>query len=263
LPFVASDDPADRGDEALLDVLPASTRRAYDMRKVIAGIADIDSLFELKPTFAGNIITTFARLGGRPVGFIANQPLRAGGVLDANACEKGAHFIALCDAFGLPLISLIDVPGFYIGSTAERTTLGRRSAKLIFEWGHASVPRVSVIIRKGFGLGYFAMNGGRAFDSDACFAWPSAQICAMSIEGAIDVAFRKDYMSAPDPQARRQEMIEETRVQTASIHAAEGFGVDDVIDPRTTRRRIIEILDQAPPRREQDHPPKFRSIAPI
>jgi acetyl-CoA carboxylase carboxyltransferase component len=107
------------------------------------------------------------------------------------------------------------------------------------------------------------MNGGRAFDSDACFAWPSAQICAMSIEGAIDVAFRKDYMSAPDPQARRQEMIEETRVQTASIHAAEGFGVDDVIDPRTTRRRIIEILDQAPPRREQDHPPKFRSIAPI
>jgi acetyl-CoA carboxylase carboxyltransferase component len=263
LPIVASDDPADRSDEALLDVLPASTRRAYDMRKVIAGIADIDSLFELKPTFAGNIITTFARLGGRPVGFIANQPLRAGGVLDANACEKGAHFIALCDAFGLPLISLIDVPGFYIGSTAERTTLGRRSAKLIFEWGHASVPRVSVVIRKGFGLGYFAMNGGRAFDSDACFAWPSAQICAMSIEGAIDVAFRKDYMSAPDPQARRQEMIEETRVQTASIHAAEGFGVDDVIDPRTTRRRIIEILDQAPPRREQDHPPKFRSIAPI
>jgi acetyl-CoA carboxylase carboxyltransferase component len=263
LPFVPADDPADRGDDALLDILPASTRRAYDMRQVIAGIADIDSLFELKPTFADNIITTFARLGGRPVGFIANQPMRAGGILDANACEKGAHFIALCDAFGLPLISLIDVPGFYIGSTAERSTLGRRSAKLIFEWGHASVPRVSVVIRKGFGLGYFAMNGGRAFDADACFAWPSAQICAMSIEGAIDVAFRKEYMSAPDPQARRQEMIEETRTQTASIHAAEGFGVDDVIDPRTTRRRIIEILDQVPPRREQDHPPKFRSIAPI
>jgi acetyl-CoA carboxylase carboxyltransferase component len=122
---------------------------------------------------------------------------------------------------------------------------------------------VSVVIRKGFGLGYFAMNGGRAFDSDASFAWPSAQICAMSIEGAIDVAFRKEYMSAPDPQARRQEMIEETRAQTGAIHAAEGFGVDDVIDPRTTRRRIIEIFAQAPPRREPDHPPKFRSIPPI
>jgi acetyl-CoA carboxylase carboxyltransferase component len=263
LPFVPTGDPAERGDDALLDVLPASTRRAYDMRKVIAGIVDIDSLFELKPTFAANIITAFARLGGRPVGIIANQPMRAGGILDANACEKGAHFIALCDAYGLPLISLIDVPGFFIGSTAERTTLGRRSAKLIFEWGHASVPRVSVVIRKGFGLGYFAMNGGRAFDADACFAWPSAQICAMSIEGAIDVAYQKEYMAAPDPQARRQEMIEETRTQTASIHAAEGFGVDDVIDPRTTRRRIVEIFEQVPPRREQDHPPKFRSISPI
>ncbi|MBR0820199.1 acyl-CoA carboxylase subunit beta [Bradyrhizobium liaoningense] len=263
LPLVATDDPSDRADDALLDIVPPSTRRAYDMRQIISGIADVGSLFEIKPTFAANIITTFARLGGRPVGFIANQPMRTGGILDANACEKGAHFIALCDAYGLPLISLIDVPGFYIGSAAERTTLGRRSAKLIYEWGHASVPRVSVVIRKGFGLGYFAMNGGRAFDSDASFAWPSAQICAMSIEGAIDVAFRKEYMSAPDPQARRQEMIEETRAQTGAIHAAEGFGVDDVIDPRTTRRRIIEIFAQAPPRREPDHPPKFRSIPPI
>src|SRR5207253_2405999 len=145
-------------------------------------------------------------------------------------------FIALCDAFGLPLISLIDVPGFYIGSAAERTTLGRRSAKLIFEWGHASVPRVSIVIRKGFGLGYFAMNGGRAFDADACFAWPSAQICAMSIEGAIDVAFRKEYMAAPDPQARRQDMNEETPAQTAPLHRAEGFAVDAVGDPAPTPR---------------------------
>ncbi|MDE2362696.1 MAG: hypothetical protein KGM42_08450 [Hyphomicrobiales bacterium] len=261
--ILANGDPRERGDDALLDLVPASTRRAYDMRKAIAAIADVGSLFELKPTFAGNIVTCLARLEGRPVGFVANQPLRAGGILDANACEKGAHFIALCDAFGLPLISLIDVPGFYIGSSAERTTLGRRSAKLIYEWGHASVPRVSVVVRKGFGLGYFAMNGGRAFDADACFAWPSAQICAMSIEGAIDVAFRRDYMAAPDPQARRQEMIDETRAQTGALHAAEGFGVDDVIDPRTTRRRIIEIFDQCPARRQNDHPPKFRSIAPI
>jgi acetyl-CoA carboxylase carboxyltransferase component len=247
----------------LLDIVPASSRRVYDMRKVIAAVADVGSGFELKPTYAANIVTSFARLAGRPVGFIANQPLRAGGMLDANACEKGAHFIALCDAFGLPLISLIDVPGFYIGSAAERTTLGRRSAKLLYEWGHASVPRLSVVIRKGFGLGYFAMSGGRSFDADACFAWPSAQICAMSIEGAIDVAFRKDYLAAPDPQTRRQQMIEETRARTGSLEAAEGFGVDDVIDPRTTRRRLIDILEQTPQRRDHDHPPKFRSINPI
>jgi len=138
LPVAANDDPPSRGDDALLDVVPASTRRAYDMRKVIAGIADRDSVFEVKPTFSGNIITSFARLAGRPVGFIANQPLKIGGILDANACEKGAHFIALCDAFGLPLISLIDVPGFYIGSAAERTTLGRRSAKLTIHIGGSS-----------------------------------------------------------------------------------------------------------------------------
>ena len=262
-PSAPSSDPAAGSDEALLDVIPQSLRRAYDMRKLVAAIADEGSVFELKPTFAGNILTSFARLGGRPVGFIANQPLRAGGILDANACDKGAHFIALCDAFGLPLVSLIDVPGFLIGSAAERTTLGRRSAKLLYEWGHATVPRISIIVRKGFGLGYLAMAGGRSFDADACFAWPSAQICAMSIEGAIDVAFRKEYMAAPDPTARRLEMIAATRAETVAVKAAEGFGVDDVIDPRTTRGRLIDILEQAPPRRENDHPPKFRSIVPI
>ena len=120
-----------------------------------------------------------------------------------------------------------------------------------------------VILRKGYGLGYFAMNGGRSFASDACFAWPTAQICAMSIEGAIDVAFRKQYEAAPDPAARRQEMIEETRTRIGVLRAAEGFGIDDIIDPRDTRRRLIETLSQCQPRRPDDHPPKFRSIAPI
>ncbi|MCW5744985.1 MAG: acyl-CoA carboxylase [Alphaproteobacteria bacterium] len=258
-----SEQPAGPIDDAILDLVPVSTRKAYDVRKVLALIADRDSLFELKPTFAGNLVTAFARLGGRPVGLIANQALRLGGMLDSNACDKGAHFIALCDAFGLPLVSFIDVPGFAIGSGAERTALGRRSAKLIFEWGHASVPRIAVVLRKGYGLGYFAMCGGRSFAADACFAWPSAEICAMSIEGAIDVAYRKDYASAPDPQARRQQMIDETRARVGALRAAEGFGVDDIIDPRDTRRRLIEVLAYAQARRPNDHPPKFRSIVPI
>jgi len=263
LPQAPCDDPANRRDEALFDIIPPSPRKSYDVRKVIALLADRDSAFEIKPTFAANIVTALARLGGRPVGIVANQPQRLGGMLDSNACDKAAHFIALCDAFGLPLVSLIDVPGFLIGSGAERTTLGRRSAKLIYEWGHASVPRVSIVLRKGYGLGYFAMCGGRSFAADACFAWPTAQICAMSIEGAIDVAFRKEYLAAPDPQKRRQEMIDETRSRIGVLRAAEGFGIDDVIDPRDTRRRLIDVLAQALPRRPDDHPPKYRSIAPI
>ena len=149
IPQGATDDPVNRRDEALLDLVPASPRKAYDVRKVIGLIADKQSVFEIKPTYATNAVTALARLGGRPAGFIANQPLRLGGVVDANACDKIAHFIALCDAFGLPLISLIDVPGFLIGSAAERSVLGRRSAKLIYEWGHTTVPRISVILRKG------------------------------------------------------------------------------------------------------------------
>ncbi|MFI5033728.1 MAG: acyl-CoA carboxylase subunit beta, partial [Reyranellales bacterium] len=254
---------ATRIDDSILELVPTSSRKTYDVRKVLAKVADKGSLFELKPTYASNMVTGFARLGGRPVGFIANQPQRLGGMLDSNACDKGAHFLALCDAYGLPLVSFIDVPGFLIGSGAERTNLGRRSAKLIFEWGHASVPRLSVVLRKGYGLGYFAMNGGRSFAADACLAWPSAEICAMSIEGAIDVAFRKEYERAPDPMKRRQEMIDETRGRIGALRAAEGFGIDDIIDPRDTRSRLIEILAQCLPRRPPDHPPKFRSIVPI
>ncbi|HET6194788.1 MAG TPA: carboxyl transferase domain-containing protein, partial [Acetobacteraceae bacterium] len=257
LPVVPHARPIAPIDDALLDLVPVSTRKAYDVRKVLALVADPGTLFELKPTFAGNMVTALARLGGRPVGFIANQALRLGGMINSNACEKGAHFIALCDAFGLPLVSFIDVPGFSIGSSAERSNLGRRSAKLIYEWGHASVPRVSLVLRKGYGLGYFAMAGGRSFAADACLAWPSAEICAMSIEGAIDVAFRKEYEAASDPMARRQQMIDETRARIGALRAAEGFGIDDIIDPRDTRRRLVGIFDSVQPRRPNDHPPKY------
>jgi acetyl-CoA carboxylase carboxyltransferase component len=258
-----ADDPPTRREEALLDLVPANPRKAYDMRRVIGLIADRDSVFEIKPTYAGNILTTLARLDGRPVGFVANQPMKLGGMIDANACDKMAHFIALCDAYGLPIVTLIDVPGFAIGSGAERTKVGRRSAKLIHEWGNATVPRVSVVLRKGYGLGYFAMAGGRAFAADASLAWPTAQICAMSVEGSVDVAFRKDYEAAPDPQARRQELIDGIRAKIGPLRAAEGFGIDEIIDPRDTRRVLIETLAQCPSRRPPDHPPKFRSIAPI
>lgn len=262
LPCLPCADPPQRED-SLLDLVPADRRKGFDVRQAVAGIADRDSLFELKPRFAGNMVTVLARLDGKPVGFLANQSLRLGGVIDAPAAEKGARFIAFCDAYGLPIISLIDVPGFLIGSGAERSGLGRRSAKLPFEWAHATVPRISVVLRKGYGLGYIAMAGGRSMQADAAFAWPSAEICAMSIEGSVDVAYRRDYEAAPDPVARRQAMIQEIRGRTGALRAAEGFGVDDVIDPRDTRARIIEVLRQVEGRQHGGMPPKKRSIPPI
>jgi acetyl/propionyl-CoA carboxylase alpha subunit/acetyl-CoA carboxylase carboxyltransferase component len=261
-PRVASWAPSrDAGEIA--SIVPANSRRSYDVRRVVRCLADEGSVFEVKPTYARNIVTSLARMGGRPVGFIANQPLVQSGMLDSPACEKASHFIALCDAFGLPLLYLMDVPGASIGSPAERTMLGRRSARMLFELGHATVPRLSVILRKGYGLGYVAMNGGRSFDAEACFAWPTAEICAMSVEGSVDVAFRRDYEKAEDPAARRQELIDEIRARISPVLAAEGFGVDDVIEPAETRDRLLEVLDRVPGRRPNEMPPKYRSISPI
>ncbi len=256
-------DPRDRRCAGLDAIVPVDTRKPYDVRKVIAEIADRGSLFEIQPGYAGNAVTAFARLDGRAVGFVANQPLRLGGMLTSPACEKIAHFVAVCDAFGLPLVYLIDVPGFSIGSAAEKSQLGRRSAKLLFELGHATVPRISLVLRKGYGLGYFAMCGGRGFGSDASLAWPTAEICAMSIEGSVDVAYRRDYEAAPDPAARRQELIDEIRAQVSPLRAAAGFGIDDIIDPAETRPKLIDILHRAPARRDNPMPAKYRSISPI
>ena len=140
-------------------IVPANSRRSYDVRRVVTALADEGSIFEVKATFARNVVTSLGRMGGRPVGFIANQPLVQSGTLDSPACEKAAHFVALCDAFGLPLVYLMDIPGLLIGSPAERSTLGRRSAKMLFELGHATVPRISIVLRKGYGLGYLTMAG--------------------------------------------------------------------------------------------------------
>ncbi len=246
-PVARNGDPVDRRDEALLDLVPANLRKPYDVRKVVGVLADAGSVLEIKPTHARNIVTAFARLDGQPVGFVANNPLFMAGMLDGNACDKAAHFIAVCDAFGLPLVYLIDVPGFAIGSAAERSRMPRRSAKLIHELGNATVPRVSVVLRKGYGLGYVAMCGGRGFGADAAVAWPTAQICAMSVEGAVDIAYRKEIKAAADPEQRRAELIEDFKDRLGAVRAAEHFGIDDVIDPRDTRRLIVETLRTTPP----------------
>jgi len=263
LPVLPCDDPADRREDALLDLVPADTRKVYDVRKVIDLIVDRGSAFELKPTYARNIVTCFARLGGRPVGVVANQPLRLAGMLDTKACEKAAHFIAVCDAYGLPLVFLVDVPGFAIGSGAEKSGLGRRSGRMLFELGQATVPRASVVMRKAYGTGYYAMAGGRAFEADLAVAWPTAEICAMSVEGAVDVAFRREYEKAADPAAARAAIVGSIRSRLGAVRGAEGFGIDDVIDPRDTRRLLIETFAVCPPRKPDRNPPRFRPVSPI
>jgi acetyl-CoA carboxylase carboxyltransferase component len=188
-------------------IVPANGRQAYDVLDVIEGLADADSVLQISATTAPNIVTTFARIDGRPVGVVANQPLHLAGALDSGACEKAAHFIAVCDTFGLPLVILIDLPGFLIGSAAESTQLARRSGRLMFELGQATVPRFSVVTRKGYGAAYVALGGGRSFDADLALAWPTAEICAMPVEGAVDIAYRRDVEAADDPAARRTELV--------------------------------------------------------
>ena len=262
-PPVQASAPPSLDQEALLDIVPADQRKAYDVRQVIEAIVDGGSAFELKPTYARNVVTALARLDGRPVAILANQPKVRAGMLDAPGCEKAARFVGLADAFGLPLVTLIDVPGFAIGSKAEASGLARRSGRLFFELAHLTVPRISVALRKGFGSGYIAMGGGRSFDASFAFAWPTAEICAMSVEGAVDVAFKRDVMSAPDPAARRAALIAETRARIGAAQAAEGFGIDDVIDPRETRSALIRGFALLPPRMPDPGPPKRRGLSPI
>ncbi|MDQ4118226.1 MAG: acyl-CoA carboxylase [Actinomycetota bacterium] len=251
------------GDPAIGDVVPASPRQAYDVVDVVEGIADPDTAFELKAAHAPNVVTALARIGGMPVGFVANQPLYLGGALDSPACEKAAHFVSLCDAFGVPLLFLIDVPGFLAGSESATTQLGRRSGRLLFELGQATVPRFSVVLRKGYGAGYIAMCGGRSFAADLALAWPTAEICAMSVEGAVDIAYCREVESAPDPAARRAEMIAGFREQTGPFLAAQGFGIDDVMDPDETRDALRAALRRAPHRRRPRGPRKQHAISPI
>ena len=263
LPTLACEDPPERADEALIDIVPTNLRQAYDVRRVLRSIADVDSIFELKPGYAKNLVTALGRLGGKPVGFIANQPMVLAGTLDADAADKGAHFVSMCSAFGLPLIYFIDTPGFLVGPEAEKRGLARRSAKLVFELARATVPRVSVVLRKGYGLGYMAMNGGRSFDADIALAWPTAEIAAMSVEGGVDVAFKHLFRDAPHPDAERARIIAEFKAKTTWEAAAAGFGIDDVIDPRDTRRRLIEGLSFCAARRLPRLPPKYHPVTPI
>lgn len=263
LPVLPCDDPIDRRCPELRDLVPTNLRRGYDVRKVIDAVVDVGSAFELRPTNARNLVTAFARLGGRPVGIVANQPGHLAGIIDAAACRKGSRFVSICDAYGLPLVYLMDTPGFLVGMAAEESNLVRWSARFLAELGAATVPRCSVILRKGYGLAYYAMAGGRSHQAELAVAWPQAQISAMSIEGAIDVLYRHEYGAAPDPAVRRQELIDDFTSRADALRAADGFGIDDVIDPADTRAVLCDALAIAPRRRPPRNARRVRPVLPI
>ena len=254
-------DPIDRADEGLLDVLPESNRKPYDMYEVIRRIVDDGEYFDLKPQFARTIITCLARFGGRPAGIVANQPKHLGGILDNDSADKAARFINLCNAYGIPLIYLMDVPGFMVGTKVEEAGIIRHGAKMLYATANATVPKITVITRKAYGAGYYVMCG-RAYEPDLIVAWPSAEISVMGAEGAVEIIFRKQYEAADDPAAAKQELIENFRKIIDVYVAAGNDMIDDVIDPRETRATICRGLEMASGKKVE-RPWKRSGVVPV
>jgi acetyl-CoA carboxylase carboxyltransferase component len=242
-PTLPTDDPADRPCPALLDLVPAEQSRPYDMRAVLTELADEGELFEFHQHWATNVICALARLGGRVVGVIANNPMVLAGVLDIAAAQKAARFVHTCDAFNIPLVTLVDVPGFLPGTAQEHGGIIRHGAKLLYAYCAATVPRVQVILRKAYGGAYIVMDS-RSIGCDLSFAWPSNEIAVMGAEGAANVIFRKEIAAAADPDATFRTKVAEYRDNLMNpYYAAERGLVDDVIDPRDTRRILVKALE--------------------
>ncbi len=254
-------DPIERAEEALLDVLPESNRKPYDMYDVIRLIVDDGEYLDIKRQWAKTIITCFARFGGRPVGIVANQPRQLGGILDNDSSDKAARFVNLCNAFGVPLVFLQDVPGFMVGTKVEAEGIIRHGAKMLYAVANATVPKVTVITRKAYGAGYYVMNG-RAYEPDLIVAWPSAEISVMGAEGVVEIAFRKVVEEAEDPAAKRAELIEAFRKQFDVYIAAGNDLIDDVIDPRETRATICRALEMAQSKKVE-RPWKRHGVVPV
>jgi acetyl-CoA carboxylase carboxyltransferase component len=255
------DDKTDRMDDELIDVLPDSPRHPYDMYDVIRRIVDHGEWFDVKPRFARTIITCLARMGGRPVGIVANQPKHLGGILENDSSDKAARFINLCDAFGIPLLFLQDVPGFMVGTKVERAGIIRHGAKMLYAVSRATVPKITVVVRKAYGAGYYVMCG-KAYEPDLIVAWPSAEISVMGPEGAVNIIFRKQIEASEDPDATRADMIEGIQKIIDPYIAAGNALIDDVIDPRETRPVVIKALEMAESKRVQ-RPWKKHGVMPV
>lgn len=254
-------DPVDRRDESLLDIVPDSARQAYDMYAIVKTLVDDGHILDLKPRWAKNIITCLARIGGYPIGIVANNPKGLGGVLDVNSADKAAHFMQICDAFGIPLLFLMDVPGFMVGSKVEHEGIIRHGAKMLHIMASATVPKLTVVVRKGYGAGYYVM-AGRAYEPDLLVAWPGAEISVMGAEGMVGIAGKKLFGGAEPPPEVKAQLVSAIQ-QHIDIRKVAGWGlVDDVIDPRDTRRVLHQALRMCWDRK-LERPYRKRGIIPV
>jgi acetyl-CoA carboxylase carboxyltransferase component len=259
-PFVPTDDPHERADEALKSIVPASPTRPYDVKDVIRRVVDDGQFLEIHEHWAQNIVVGFGRFGGQSTGIVANQPAVLAGVLDIDASRKAARFVRFCDAFNLPLVTFVDVPGFLPGVDQEHNGIILNGAKLLWAYCEATVPKVTIITRKAYGGAYDVMSS-KHIRGDISYAWPTSEIAVMGPEGAVNIIFRKEIAAAEDPEAEKARLVEEYREQFANPYVAAGRGyVDDVIEPQHTRPRVIEALQVLQNKRDTNPPKKHGNI---
>ncbi len=261
-PYLETGDDPLREDPALDTLVPTDPSKPYDVRDVIRRVVDNGEFFEIHETYAANIVVGFARLGGYSVGIVANQPSVLAGVLDIDASEKAARFVRFCDAFNIPIITFVDVPGFMPGTAQEHGGIIRSGAKLLYAYSEATVPKVTVILRKAYGGAYDVMSS-KHLRADLNFAWPTAEIAVMGPEGAVKIIFRKEIAEAEDPQTKQDELVAQYRQEFAHPYIAASRGyIDDVIVPRSTRPRLINALHMLANKRVT-HPPKKHGNIPL
>jgi propionyl-CoA carboxylase beta chain len=249
-PYAAPSDPAERESPELDEIVPDEPTKPYDMKQVIARVVDDGEFLEIQPLYAENIVCAFARLGGHSVGVVGNQPRSLAGVLDIDSSTKAARFVRTCDAFNIPLVTFVDVPGFLPGTAQEWGGIIRHGAKLLYAYAEATVPKLAVITRKAYGGAYDVMSS-KHIRADFNFAWPTAEVAVMGPEGAVNIVFRGELADASNPEARRAELIADYKERFANPYtAAERGYIDDVIEPRRTRPVLIDALQTATTKRE-------------
>jgi propionyl-CoA carboxylase beta chain len=259
-PYVESHDPPDREDPALDALVPADAAKPYDMKTLVRSVVDDGRFLEVHELFAPNVLVGFGRFGGRPAGIVANQPAVLAGWVDIDASVKAARFVRFCDAFNIPLVTFEDVPGFLPGTAQEWGGIIRHGAKLLYAFAEATVPKITVITRKAYGGAYCVM-ASKHIRTDLNLAYPTAEIAVMGPEGAVNVLYRRELAKASDPESLRRERVEEFREKFANpyVAASRGF-VDAIIEPRTTRRRIVAALDVLRTKRDKNPPRKHGNI---
>ncbi len=259
-PFVETDDPADRQDPALRTLVPDNPNKPYDIKELLRLVVDDSNFFEVAPLHAKNLVIGFARFGGRSVGIVANQPAHRAGVLDIECSTKGARFVRFCDAFNIPIITFVDVPGFLPGVDQEHGGIIKHGAKLLYAFCESTVPRITIITRKAYGGAYVVMSSKHT-RADINLAYPTAELAVMGPDGAVKIVFRNELKNAKDPDSRRKELAEDYRENFANPYKAAELGyIDEVIRPEETRLKVIQALDMLAKKRDTNPPKKHGNI---